>query len=88
MTKQYIIIIEHAVNNFSAFCLDIPGCVSTGKTVENTVTNMKGALQFHLEEETQMPVANSLNWHIENKSFDELAENYFITSIDVTAGNN
>lgn len=28
---------------------DVPGCVSTGKTAEETLANMREAIEFHLE---------------------------------------
>lgn len=49
MTK-YVIIVEKAGNNYSAFCPDLPGCVATGSTVEETVDRMKEAIKFHIEE--------------------------------------
>ena len=48
MTK-YVIIVEKAGNNYSAFCPDLPGCVATGSTVEETVDRMKEAIEFHIE---------------------------------------
>lgn len=48
MTK-YTIIIEEADGNFSAYCPDLPGCVATGKTMEETIQRMKAAIKFHLE---------------------------------------
>ena len=47
--KKYAIIIEEAGENYSAFCPDLPGCVATGKTPEETKRNMKEAIEFHLE---------------------------------------
>ncbi len=36
-------------NNFSAYVPDLPGCVSTGKTVKETKTNIQEAIQFHIQ---------------------------------------
>lgn len=44
---QVAIIIEDAGENYSAFSPDVPGCVSTGKTIEETKTNMEEALRAH-----------------------------------------
>ena len=30
-------------------CQDLPGCVSTGETVEETKRNIQEAIEFHLE---------------------------------------
>jgi len=46
---QYLIIIEDAGTNFSAYSPDLPGCVATGKTVEQTRRRMREALRLHLE---------------------------------------
>jgi len=34
---KYTIIIEKAGNNYSAYCPDLPGCIATGLTVEETI---------------------------------------------------
>lgn len=46
---KYVIIVEKAGKNYSAHAPDLPGCVATGKTVDETVDRMKGAIEFHLE---------------------------------------
>jgi predicted RNase H-like HicB family nuclease len=46
---QYTIIIEKGPRNYSAYAPDLPGCVSTGKTVEETKRNMGEAIAFHLK---------------------------------------
>ena len=48
MTK-YTIVIEKANGNYSAYCPDLPGCIATGATVEETAEGMKGAIEFHIE---------------------------------------
>jgi len=46
---KYAVIIEAGPNNYSAYVPDLPGCVSTGKTVEETEHNIKEAIALHLE---------------------------------------
>ncbi len=46
---KYVIIVEKAGKNYSAHAPDLPGCIATGKTVEETVDRMKEAIEFHLE---------------------------------------
>ena len=46
---RYVVIVEKAEGNYSAYCPDLPGCVATGKTVEETVERMKEAIKFHLD---------------------------------------
>ena len=49
MEYAYTVIIEKAENNYGAWAPDLPGCISTGQTVAETVTNMREAIAFHLE---------------------------------------
>jgi predicted RNase H-like HicB family nuclease len=46
---KYTIVIERAENNYSAYCPDLPGCIATGSTEEETVQKMKEAIEFHIE---------------------------------------
>jgi len=47
--KRYSVVVERGENNCSAYSPDVPGCVATGKTVEETLKNFTEALEFHLE---------------------------------------
>jgi len=46
---EYLIIIEKADGNYSAYLPDVPGCIATGKTIEETKRSIKKALAMHLE---------------------------------------
>jgi len=46
---QYAIVIEKAEGNYSAYVPDLPGCVATGATVEETETSIREAISFHLD---------------------------------------
>ena len=46
---RYAIVIEKAENNYSAYVPDLPGCVATGATVEETEAQIREAIEFHLE---------------------------------------
>jgi predicted RNase H-like HicB family nuclease len=46
---RFLIVIEKAKNNYSAYCPDLPGCVATGKTQEETELNMHKALEMHVQ---------------------------------------
>lgn len=39
---RYAIVIEKAGKNYAAYVPDLPGCVATGKTVEDRATNTRG----------------------------------------------
>jgi predicted RNase H-like HicB family nuclease len=45
---RYAIVIEKAGSNFSAYVPDLPGCVATGVTVEETEREIREAIEFHL----------------------------------------
>jgi predicted RNase H-like HicB family nuclease len=47
--SRYLIVIEDAGSNYSAYSPDLPGCATTGVTVEETKRNMEGAIEFHIE---------------------------------------
>jgi len=55
---RYTIISEKVEENYSAYCPDLPGCIATGATVEETTQRMKEAIEFHIEglEREKMPV--------------------------------
>lgn len=46
---RYGIVIEKAAHNYAAYVPDLPGCVATGDTPEETEQNIREAISFHLE---------------------------------------
>ena len=46
---RYAIVIEAAGDNFSAYVPDLPGCIATGSTLEETERQIREAIEFHLE---------------------------------------
>ena len=46
---KYLIIIEKTETGYSAYSPDLPGCISTGTSREETESNMRDAIEFHLE---------------------------------------
>lgn len=46
---RYAIVIERAESNYSAYVPDLPGCIATGATVEETEKHIREAIEFHLE---------------------------------------
>lgn len=46
---RYAIVIEKAENNYSAYVLDLPGCVATGATLEEVEDEIREAIEFHIE---------------------------------------
>jgi predicted RNase H-like HicB family nuclease len=46
---KYFVIYEKTATGFSAYVPDLPGCIATGATLEETKANMRGAVEFHLD---------------------------------------
>ena len=51
MMRRFLVIVEEgaAGENLSAYSPDLPGCVATGATYDETLQNMVEAIQFHME---------------------------------------
>ena len=47
--REYMIIIEKAGRNFSAYAPDLPGCVAVGDTRRQTEISMREAMAIHIE---------------------------------------
>ena len=45
---RYAVVIEKATNNYSAYVPDLPGCIATGKTVEEAEKLIREAIELHL----------------------------------------
>jgi predicted RNase H-like HicB family nuclease len=45
---RYAIVIEKAENNYAAYVPDLPGCVTTAGTVEETERQIREAIEFHI----------------------------------------
>ena len=56
--KRFLIIIEKAKGNYSAYSPDIPGCIATGKTRNEAERNMFEAIEFHIHglKEDKIPI--------------------------------
>ena len=47
--RRFLIVVERAGENFSAYSPDLPGCVATGATPEETKARMRSAIDLHLK---------------------------------------
>jgi predicted RNase H-like HicB family nuclease len=56
--KRYAIVIERADANYAAYVPDLPGCVATGETVEQTERRLLQAIEIHVKglREDRLPV--------------------------------
>ena len=46
---RFLVVIEKANGNYSAYSPDLPGCVATGVTREESEQNMYEAMELHLK---------------------------------------
>lgn len=56
--QRYLIVIEKANENFSAYSPDLPGCIATGKSRSEVTQNMTAAIEMHIEglREDDLPI--------------------------------
>lgn len=60
---RFLVVIEKADGNYSAYSPDLPGCIATGATREETELNMHEAIEAHvrglMEDRLPVPESNS-----------------------------
>ena len=60
---RFLVVIEKANNNYSAYSPDLPGCVATGATREAAEKKMYESIEMHiagsLEDKLPIPESNS-----------------------------
>lgn len=66
---RYAVVIEKAASTYAAYVPDLPGCVATGTTIQETETMIREAIAFHLEglraDSLPIPPPSSQAEHIE-----------------------
>ena len=66
--RRFLVIIEKSGNNYSAYSPDLPGCIATGLTIEETERNIHEAIEMHvqglIEDNLPIPESNSLAEYI------------------------
>lgn len=82
---KYLVIIEKGARNYSAYSPDVSGCVATGKTIEETLENMKDALEFHLEgmfeNGENPPMPKGLNFYLSQT--DEISNDEILAHVNL-----
>jgi predicted RNase H-like HicB family nuclease len=82
---KYLVVIEKGENNYAAYSPDVLGCVTTGKTVEETLEMMKEALEFHfeamIEDGEEIPKPKGLNFYLEQ--IDEISSDDILAHIEI-----
>ena len=58
---RFLIVIEKANGNYSAYSPDLPGCVATGANREEAERNMHEAIELHVRglQEDKLPIPES-----------------------------
>jgi len=59
--RRFLIVIEKANGNYSAYSPDLPGCIATGKTKDQAARNMHAAIELHIKglKEDHEPIPKS-----------------------------
>jgi predicted RNase H-like HicB family nuclease len=47
--RRYAVVFEKAESNWAAYVPDLPGCITTGSTLQETKHNIREAIELHLE---------------------------------------
>ena len=65
---RFLIVIEKADGNYSAYSPDLPGCVATGSTREETEQNMYETIVLHvkglIEDDAPVPVSQAVSEYL------------------------
>ena len=56
--RRFLIVVEKAKGNYSAYSPDLPGCVATGRTRDQPTRRMHEAVELHLRglREDRLPI--------------------------------
>lgn len=71
---RYAIVIEKGDRNYSAYVLDLPGCVATGDTIQDVKSQIQSAIEFHIEamiaDGLDMPAPSSVVTYVDVPAAD------------------
>ena len=83
MKSTFLVVIEKGEANYSAYSPDVPGCIASGASVEETLTNIRSALEFHLEGMAEhgdpLPIPRTLNFYVQNT--DEISSDDILAHV-------
>ena len=69
---RYLVVIEKAEGNYSAYVPDLPGCIAVGDTADECETSIQEAIEFHIrglhEDGIEVPKPRSILKEIEVRS--------------------
>ena len=75
---KYLVIIESAKTNFSAYSPDVTGCVATGNTIQEAVKKMSAALKKHFKGVETLPEPKGLNYYMNDEGFKKGSTDYIL----------
>ncbi len=75
---KYLVIIESAKSNFTAYSPDVADCTATGNTVEDAVKQMKSALEQYFEGAETLPEPKGLTHYMNDPEFKKEATDYIL----------
>jgi len=87
MTNRYLVVYAKCQDsNFAGYAPDVPGCISSGKTLEEMRRMMKEALTFHLEgvadDGDPIPVPHTTQVDFKDEDFEGV-EYFVVEHMDV-----
>ena len=47
--REYLVVFEWTGRNYSAYVPDLPGCVTTGKSIEDAEANIREAIWLYVD---------------------------------------
>jgi len=81
---KFLVIIEKGAENYSAYSPDVLDCTATGKSIKETLKNIREALEFHiegmLEDGEEIPLPKGLNYYLENT--DEISSEDILAHVN------
>lgn len=84
---SFLIVIERAENNYSAYCLDDVACVATGDTIDETLQLMQEAIalwvEYTLEDGGEIPEPKGLEFYVNSGEY-HFAPDDILTSVSAT----
>jgi len=89
MKQRFLVVYEHGKRNFSGFVPDVPGCISTGKTLAEMRKMMREALESHLQwmadDGDPLPISKtrSVEFTEEDLSITDPEHYFIVESLDV-----
>ncbi len=80
MNESYLIVLEKSETGFSAYSPDVPRCIATGETLEETTEQMRSALALHLADIKDLPKPRGIDAYLEALS-DSEGETFYLTHV-------